>query len=195
MGPREGQSAEPYALHAERVRALPLLRLRKELLEKAGFWGMKQDAAEDAVQTAVIRLIKKGQTEWDHVADPEAWRFLLKATNEARKNARRKVLRRRTDLDTEAVEEAPPSSDAGSRTVLLHREHAAEGRKDLLARIRENPVAVQVVEVCMREGDLRAGEIAEHLGIDVQRVYKAKERIAEVLRQMVEERAAAPEGA
>ncbi len=178
----------PYAIHAARVRALPLAHLRKRLIEKAGTtWGVKEEDALQLANDAVLTLIKKGAEKWDAEADPTAWNFLLRQVNEARKRDAKKAFRRRTELDTEAVEESPPSSDQSPRTLAIHREEATRARDELLRRLADNELAVRVVRLCIAEGAQKPGEIAEHLGEDLDRIYKCQERIRREIKRMVAE--------
>jgi DNA-directed RNA polymerase specialized sigma24 family protein len=178
-----GPVVAPFALHAAKIRALDLATLRKRLLCKLSQW-TAPDTAEDLVQAAVLSLIHDGATTWDPVADPDAWRFVLRHTTEARKGARKKATRRRTDLDTDSVEAAPPSSDPGAQRVALDREQAARARDDLLRRLHDNALAVKVVQLCIAEGELKPAEIAERLREDVKRIYRCQRRIQAELAAM-----------
>jgi len=174
------------AAHAARVRALPLVQLQKRLLKKAAFWGVDQHTAEDAVQRAILLLVRDGATKWKHEADPTAYRFLRKRMKRAFEAKWEREEAQRTDLDTNAVEESPPSSDAGPRRIVIEREDATKQREELLQRLSDNPLAVKVVELCMREGELFPREIAAALDEPVARVYECNRRIGTEIERMVE---------
>jgi len=180
----EVDAAGDFASHANRVRALPLAFLRKELLEKGAYWGMKQAEAEDAAQQAVMRLVKNGPPPWDYAKDPTAWKFLQNRFDNFRKAKTRRAEKRATVVDSDLVEEVPPSSDRNPGSALLEHEHAAMGRAELLRRVSNNPLAVRIVELCIQKGELKPAEIAKELGEDVKRVYEARRRIYNELARM-----------
>jgi DNA-directed RNA polymerase specialized sigma24 family protein len=183
-----GAEADALREHAARVRALPLAAIRLKLLTKAAkAWSLSPNAANDLVQTAMLRLVESGGVGWAHETDPHAWRYLLRAVDNARKNAAKKGIRRKTDLDTEQAEESPPSSDHGAQATLLHREEAAWAREELVRRLADSPLALKVIEACVEEGELKPAELAERLKESVKRIYKCNERIE---REMTEVRAA-----
>ena len=134
-----GVTPEDLAAHRARVRALPVTVLRRKLLGMARTRGASEAVAEDLVQGAFTKLWARGAGAWDPAEDPEALRFLADAMKSARKSEAKKRGRRRTDLDTEKVEESPPSSGRGVVGTLLDREDAARAREELLRRLAVSP--------------------------------------------------------
>ena len=178
------EDAGAFAAHADRVRALPLALLRKQLLAKGALWGMKQAEAEDGTQAAVMRLVTNGPPPWDHVKDPKAWSFLLKNLKGYRNNKARREERRETVVSSDLVDEVPPSSARRPDASLIEEESAATKRAELLRRLSDNPLAVRVVELCIEKGQLKPAELADEMGEDVKRIYKVHRRIYNELTEM-----------
>jgi len=172
-------SPDLAALHRARVRALPVEEVSRWLAKKAFHLGVPASAIEDLVQAAFLALVKKGAEKWEPAKDPKAQVFLVRAMEDALSAQRKKRQRQRTDLDTEAVEEAPPSSDPGPARAAMDNEEATWARARLLEGLAGSPLATQIVRLCMAEGELKPATLAERLGVQVRQVYTAQERIAE----------------
>jgi len=180
-----GTVLSPYAFHARRVRALPLAELHDRLVKKALKSGLPEELAEDLVQRAFRILITDGAAKWDHLKDPDAYIFLLKRMKRAYRADRDKADRRRTDLDTEGVEESPPSSDRSPQRLVIAKERVTRALGELLRRLADNPLAVKVVKLCAAEGKLKPSEIASRLEENVSRIYDCQARIRDEARAIV----------
>jgi DNA-directed RNA polymerase specialized sigma24 family protein len=124
----------------------------------------------------MTHLFLDGEGDWDP-STQTAKSYLIQAMDHAWAAEKQARKRRRTDLDTEAVEEAAPVSDPTGEQGFLDREAATRARDQLLARLEGSPLAQRVVRLCMEEGEMTSGEIAERLGEKVSRVYEAQRRI------------------
>ncbi len=172
-----GVPPDLLAAHHARVCALPINDIRRRLLKTARGWGASEAVAEDLAQGAILTLFTDGAEDWDPAKDPGAFFFLYDAMKERRKEDAKKRARRRTDLDTERVEESPPSSKRGPVATLLDREEAARARDELLRGLAACPLPLRVAQLCVKEGEMTPAEIAERLGVDVKRIYEAQRRI------------------
>ncbi len=177
--PRSGSHRAPpppSPEHLARVRALPLGKLRERLIAYACVRGAVTQA-EDLANSAIVRLFTHGERDWDHVKDPTARFFLRDRLRADRNGEAKKASRQRTDADTVAVEEAPPSSDPRPDRTLLDRERAAWACDELLRRVADSPLSVRIVKLCMETGALEPREAAERLGEDIVRVYRCQRYI------------------
>ena len=172
-----GDVVELPSVHRARVAALPIGALTQKLVKKARKWGVGAQAAEDLANEAFLVLIRDGAASWDHVKDPKGWVFLLRAMEDHWSMEKKRKKRRRTDSDTEAVEDAPPSSDRGALGAVIERDTAMWAQERLLAGLAGSPLALKIVRLCMEDGKLASGEIAERLGEPVERVDEAQRRI------------------
>ncbi len=176
---------EALRLHRARVRALPIADLTRDLLKKARGWGIPEATAEELINGALLELVAHGAEKWDHVEDPKAWVFLIRAVEDAWSADKKRRRRRRTDLNTEAVEEAPPDSDPSPAGSALDRDEATRARDLLLERLEGSPLALRVVRLCMEEGEMTPAEIARRTGEPVTRIYEAQRRISQEVEKIV----------
>jgi DNA-directed RNA polymerase specialized sigma24 family protein len=171
--------AEARAAHIARVRALPLAQIQVKLMAWAmKTRGMAKDVAQDVFQMAFIKLAQARPEKWDHEKDPEAYRFLVRKMKAIRKAQREREVARRTDLDTDGVEESPPSSDRGPARAAIRKEAAAQAKNELLREVAGSPLAVRIIETVSVEGALKPAELAERLGEPIKDVYWALRRIS-----------------
>jgi DNA-directed RNA polymerase specialized sigma24 family protein len=190
-----GDSADLLALHRDRLRALPLKKLRAQLILKAARSGASEAVAEDLAQGALLKLWTDGADKWDYERDPTAYLFLIDEMRERRKSELKKKSTRWTTFDTEAAEAAPPSSDRGAVRSLLDREEATRAREELLRRLAVSPLTLRVAELCIAHGALTAAEVAERLEVDVKRIYDCQRRISREVKSIEEQRAVVEEEA
>ncbi len=174
-----GEAGDPRRLHQARVRALPVAALTRKLMKKAMSWRLSETTAEDLVSRAFVRLVTRGEADWDHEKHPSAWVYLIQAMEDEWAIDKKRRKRRRTDLDTEAVEESPPSSNKSAEASAMDREGAAWARDRLLVGLEGSPLALSIVRLCIEEGEMTPAELAERLGEKVTRIYEAQRRIQE----------------
>jgi DNA-directed RNA polymerase specialized sigma24 family protein len=117
--------------------------------------------------------------------DPNAWVYLIRAMEDAWSAEKKRKGRRRTDANTELVEESAPPSDRGPVRSTLDREGAQLARDELLARLEGSPLALKVVRLCIEEGEMTPAEIAERLGEKVTRIYECQRRISQEVDRIV----------
>jgi DNA-directed RNA polymerase specialized sigma24 family protein len=170
--------------HNARVRALPLRQIGAYLVAKLRYRGVSAARAEDLVQLAFERLIAVGADSWDPVADPEAKAFLLREIGDIKSKERKRAERRRTDLDSDAVEQAPPSSDRGPERLVVDRDRAEWAQRELLRRLEAWPVAREIALICIEEGKRTPAEVAPRLGLDMETVYEAYRILHEQVREV-----------
>jgi hypothetical protein len=173
----EAMEPSSFAEHAARFRALPLASLYRDLAKNGVRLGLNQAEVHDAIQHAFERLMNTGAETWDYGADPTASVYLSERMQNWGKNERRRATRRRTDADTEKVEETPPSSGNDVQRMLVRREHARRARAMLLERLANNELACWVVRLCIERGQLEPAACAAELGEPVERIYRCMRRI------------------
>jgi DNA-directed RNA polymerase specialized sigma24 family protein len=167
------------------VRALDLSDLTKKLVRKAGEWAVPVALREDLAQGALVALAQ-GAGAWDPVEDPSGWRFVVKAMSLAWGAEKKRRARRRTDSDTDAVEQAPPSSDRGPARLVIDGERAKWATERLLAAFERSPLTLAVVRLCLEEGELTPATLAARLDEPLERIYDCKRRIAKEVKQLQE---------
>jgi DNA-directed RNA polymerase specialized sigma24 family protein len=169
---------------AERARALRAIdwgKVFKKLTAQARRWGASESRAEDLAQYAMTRMLKDGGALWDYKADPTAFLYLLRVLHERRKTLQEQAARREelmpTETSTEKVEEFAPESDRTDEGAFVRREAALRNIERLRASLADSPLALEIVELCIREGQLDPKVIAERLGVAVKDVYTAQAQI------------------
>jgi DNA-directed RNA polymerase specialized sigma24 family protein len=184
--------------HRARIQALALEELVQRLVRMAYRWGGSEATAEDLASIALVALSRPPQEppppQWDYAGDPTAWIFTIQRMEDSWSAEKKRRKRRRTDLDTEAVEEAPPSSDRGPLRLVLAHEEALLAREKVLSRLANAPLALEVAQLCMAEYGMTPRKIAKLKGWDVERVYEAMRKIREVLEDLLAAKKAAREG-
>jgi DNA-directed RNA polymerase specialized sigma24 family protein len=166
------------ARRAALLRALDWGKLLRQLTKKASSWGFSAMVAEDLAQDTVTYVLKTGAASWDPEADPTAHRYLL-YTLDWKRDAMlsKQTLRQKlqpTDVDSEAVDATPPDSDRGADGELLRGEAAMRNLERLRASLAKFPLALSLLELCAREGQLDPRDVAVRLGVPVKEVYTAE---------------------
>jgi DNA-directed RNA polymerase specialized sigma24 family protein len=181
-----GPELAPSPAHRARVQALPWLDLRKRLLKRSAFLGIPSAEAEDLIHAGLLKLLNVGAGTWNHERDPDGFAFLLRAMDDRWGDAKKRRARRRTDLDSDKVDQEPPSSDRGAEPMMLARERATEARAELLRRLEGSPLTCKVAELYMAEGVLKPGEVAARLGQDVKVIYVCAREIRDAVKRIHE---------
>jgi DNA-directed RNA polymerase specialized sigma24 family protein len=187
--PIQTPTPEERRAHAARVAKLDLAKLAMDLTLAARRLGAPA-SAQDLAQGAILRLIESDGVGWNHEQDPTGWKYLVHAVDEARKNESKKRVRRRTDVNSDVVDEAPPSSDRGPERQAATREEREWAMGELVRRLEGSELALAIVKLNRERGRLTPRELGEILGVDVRRIYTAHERILAEMARIEEARRA-----
>jgi DNA-directed RNA polymerase specialized sigma24 family protein len=146
--------------------------------------GASPSDAKDPVQTAVAHLLE-GRTTWDPAKGPPIEVFLLMTVRRVLSDQRRRSAHG-YETPSDAVEDAPdPHADAASSPEATEAREAAR-----LARIRltlaSDTLALQVLDVLM-SGTGKPADQAARLGVPVQAIYDARDRLARCARRIAKE--------
>jgi DNA-directed RNA polymerase specialized sigma24 family protein len=187
----DGGDPNERAERARHLRAIDWGTVFKKLTLQAQRWGASLSRAEDLAQFAMTRMLQDGGALWNYKADPTAFDYLLRVLHERRKTLQEQAARREelmpTEINSEKVDETPPDSDRNHDGALVSREAAVRNLARLRASLAGSPLALQVVELCVREGQLDPSVVAERLGVPVKDVYTAEAQIRRHVKRLRED--------
>jgi hypothetical protein len=81
----------------------------------------------------------------------------------------------------------PRSSDPGVEGGVIADEAVTRNLRRLRASLRDAPVTLALLELCVREGQLDPSVCAERLGFDVKQIYTAEAQLRRHVKRLREE--------
>jgi hypothetical protein len=178
--------AAPTASLLERLTPTDWDRLGRELEAVAARLGASAADGEELAAEIITRACAEGskaraETDLDALS-----KLLGSQLSNLHRTQRRKRARRKTDLNTDRVEAAPPSSDRNPERRLLDRDRALRYLGRLKKRLANTRLPLRILAI-YEGGILGADQLIEATGEKPDAVYHARRVILEAVRALLAE--------
>jgi DNA-directed RNA polymerase specialized sigma24 family protein len=170
----------------ERLTATQWDRLTRTLVGVAMRRGEPPTEAEETAYGVLTRACEAGSAARSQTDVESLTRLLCNQVVNLRITKRRRSQRQVTTADTEAVEEAAPSSKPDALKLMLERERSGRYLVRLRKALENSKLALRILDIYV-DGVLTADELIAATGEKPDAVYHARRVILEAARKLLAE--------